>query len=477
LKHNTSLTEEEVKSGKYGAVIPQKAKKIPPGANIFEFTDDKYHVDEKGNYKQHYPGFLKKDAHPKGLCVPCCFAQWDKPSQTARRQECQSKQFEAIRTETTTTSSSVPVPAEEGSGNLSEQSSAPPGGSADTATATPRAQPRQVVVSEPAKINEMKDDRILSSDKFPLEDNRWGYLPFQVQKFLFSDSRNCQVSIKNTAIKKDTPCLLRRGVETNDRQSFVSAIAYYFKESTGTVATTVVSRGEGAAVASKPYESIVATIESEQFVSPMGSKTTMKERISKKIAEGIQNRVDNLKRLNTEPGSRPGVETQAVAPAAANVARGGNVEEEYHSSEDETPVAMTPRSSGVAAAYSAAAAASTAGTVVSSYAVPNIREMRNIIIQSLDIDTFITLQNGTLSDVFYNPNKEIISADKYAKANISRTLPRESFMRICNAYENFIAYLDDDASVIDHTYLWDIVSRPNDKMGIILSLFIFRMTI
>ena len=461
LKHNTSLTDEEVNSGKYGTVIPQKAKKIPPGANIFEFTDDKYHIDEKGNYKQHYPGFLKKDAHPKGLCVPCCFAQWDKPSQTARRQECQSKQFEAIRTETT---SSVLVPAEEGSGNLSEQSSAPPGGSADTATATPRAQPRQVVVSEPAKINEMKDDRILSSDKFPLEDNRWGYLPFQVQKFLFSDSRNCQVSIKNTAIKKDTPCLLRRGVETNDRQSFVSAIAYYFKESTGTVATTVVSRGEGAAVASKPYESIVATIESEQFVSPMGSKTTMKERISKKIAEGIQNRVDNLKRLNTEPGSRPGVETQAVAPAAANVARGGNVEEEYHSSEDETPVAMTPRSSGAAAAYSAAAAVSTAGTVVSSYAVPNIREMRNIIIQSLDIDTFITLQNGTLSDVFYNPNKEIISADKYARANISRTLPREAFLRICNAYENFIAYLDDDASVIDHAYLWDIVSRPNDKL-------------
>ena len=457
LKHNTSLTEEEVKSGKYGTVIPQKAKKIPPGANIFEFTDDKYHVDEKGNYKQHYPGFLKKDAHPKGLCVPCCFAQWDKPSQTARRDECQSKQFEAIRTEMT---SSVSQPEVVGSGNLSEQPSAPPGGSADTAaTATPRAQPTTVVVvSEPAKINEMKDDRILSSDKFPLEENRWGYLPVQVQKFLFSDSRNCQVSIKNTAIKKDTPCLLRRGVETNDRQSFVSAIAYYFKESTGTVTTTVFSRGESAAVASKPYESIVATIESEQFVSPMmGSKTTMKERISKKIAEGIQKRVDNLKRLSTESGSSPGVETQAAASGAANVALGGNVEEEYHSSDDETPVAMTPRASG-------AAAASTAGTVVSSYAVPKIREMRNIIIQSLDIDTFITLQNGTLTDVFYNPNKEIIDADKYKKANISRTLPREAFLRICNAFENFIAYLDDDASIIDHTYLWDIVSRPNNKL-------------
>jgi hypothetical protein len=97
LKHNTSLTEEEVRSGKYGKVIPQKAKKVPPGASIFEFTDDKYHIDEKGNYKQHYPGFLKKDAHPKGLCVPCCFGQWDKPSQTARRQECEMKKHEDIR--------------------------------------------------------------------------------------------------------------------------------------------------------------------------------------------------------------------------------------------------------------------------------------------------------------------------------------------------------------------------------------------
>ena len=25
-------------------------------------------------YIQHYPGFLKKSVHPKGLCVPCCFS-------------------------------------------------------------------------------------------------------------------------------------------------------------------------------------------------------------------------------------------------------------------------------------------------------------------------------------------------------------------------------------------------------------------
>jgi hypothetical protein len=75
---------------------------------------------------------------------------------------------------------------------------------------------------------------------------------------------------------------------------------------------------------------------------------------------------------------------------------------------------------------------------------------------------FVTLQNGTLVDVFYNPNKELLDTSKYN--TISRTLPKEAFTRICNAYENFIAYLDDDASIIDHTYLWDIVTRPNEKL-------------
>jgi hypothetical protein len=93
--------------------------------------------------------------------------------------------------------------------------------------------------------------------------------------------------------------------------------------------------------------------------------------------------------------------------------------------------------------------------------------MRTLIIQSLDVDTFRTLQNGTIVDSFYNPENEMREADimrRYSTSEISRTLPKQTFARICNAYENFIAYLDDDASVIDHTYLWDIISRPNERL-------------
>jgi hypothetical protein len=471
LKDNTSLTEEEVKSGKYGAVIPSKAKKIPPGANIFEFTDDKHHVDEKGNYKQHYPGFLKKDAHPKGLCVPCCFAQWDKPSQTERRKECESKQFEAIRTEPPTamesSSSTNVVPSSPDAGE-----SIAPSGAAAAAVAAVAPLP----VVAPSKINEMKDERILSSDKFPLEDNRWGYLPFQIQKFLFTDSRNCQVSLKNTAIKKDTPCLLRRGVETNDRQSFVSAIAYYYKESIGLTSRTVTSRenpgasstgsGNGRSVKSNTRETISALINSESLVAEGG--ISRKERIKQRVQDIMNSNSTQIKKKTTsvEVAAQPNIPIQRA------VAGGGGEElvedYEYHSEDETPPVSMTPRVSSSAAApitsVSAFGAVPSSSVVLPANAVPTIREMRNIIIESLDIDTFITLNNGTLADIFYNPKKELRDLQKYEMSKISRTLPQETFARICNAYENFISYLDDDASIIDHTYLWDIVSRPNEKL-------------
>ena len=40
--------------------------------------------------------------------------------------------------------------------------------------------------------------------------------------------------------------------------------------------------------------------------------------------------------------------------------------------------------------------------------------------------------------------------------------------------ENFINYLKDDDAIIDHTYLWDIISKPNSKIftkGVNLIIF------
>ena len=188
LKNNTSLTDEEVKSGKYGGIIPQNAKTVPAGANIWEFNDaegapPRSHVGKDGRYVQHYPGFKKNDVHPDGKCVPCCFASWDKPAQIKRREQCGQNEKE------------------------------------DTERNVSMSISKQEV-----------DEYIKGPEKFPLEEGRFGYLPFIVQKFIDTDNKKCQVSAINKNLKKNHPCYLRRGIENNKNKSFLACIADIYSE-------------------------------------------------------------------------------------------------------------------------------------------------------------------------------------------------------------------------------------------------------
>jgi hypothetical protein len=512
LKHNTSLTEEEVKSGKFGKIIPHKSKKIPPGTNIFEFTDDKYHIDEKGNYKQHYPGFLKKDVHPKGLCVPCCFSQWDKPSQTKRREECELKQHEEIKVKD---KSKVKKPAgsaafaaaiSANSGDIQSGSIENPVLDAASVAAiieeNPASQPLKPIDSEKPKVEnhseivkmgEIKDDRILSSDKFPLDNNRWGYLPIQIQKFLFTDNRNCQVSLKNTALKKDTPCLLRRGVEANDKQSFVSVIAYYYMEHKGKIKTSVetnISQRRNPPDAKSALQSkgsVIKNMIEDSIVLESGGKVSTSEQgtgkiDSLKLLSMFTKTIEaNALKLKQQSGAVSSSEDKTPLASSPLVMKSSNVETReisasggvagHYDSDDETPIPMTPRAPGGAAALSSS---SMNPQEMLSDIVPTIRNMRNIIKESLDLDRFISLQNGTLVDTFYNSKNEIHERDidKYKTSEIYKKLqiqhsPENTnvmFHKMCNAFENFISYLSDDDVIMDHTYLWDIVSLPNPKL-------------
>ena len=82
-----SLSLKQINDGECGgwnALIPEGAKKVPPGKRIVEFVTERFHREnvkntEKGDparrliYRPMYPGFQDTDKHPKGLCVPCCF--------------------------------------------------------------------------------------------------------------------------------------------------------------------------------------------------------------------------------------------------------------------------------------------------------------------------------------------------------------------------------------------------------------------
>jgi hypothetical protein len=184
LKDNVSLTEEEAKSGKYGEIIDSSDRKVKPGKTIYEFNT-KYQQGSDGEYTGSHPGFLKPSKHPEGLCIPCCFSQWE-GDQKARREACQQE----------------------------------PGA------------PSTVKDKKKVTITEVY---VKGIDKFPLEQGRYGYLPTAVQRFLYTDNKKCQISATNTNLRKNYPCLLRFGVETSRNQSFVAAIAAIYEDVSGKI--------------------------------------------------------------------------------------------------------------------------------------------------------------------------------------------------------------------------------------------------
>lgn len=185
LKDNIPLTEEDVKAGKCGGkIIPSDAKKVPDDAFIYEFNSHgKEHIDEKGEYIKHHPGFLGLDAHPDGLCIPCCFKNWDSIQQIQRRQKCIKNNDDII-------GETIDITSE----NIEDRK------------------------------REVNKDYIKGFDKFPLEKERFGILKPTMENMLQINSTECMISPSQALLKENKPCLLRYGVENNEKQSFLCVI-------------------------------------------------------------------------------------------------------------------------------------------------------------------------------------------------------------------------------------------------------------
>jgi len=180
LATNTSITEEDVKAGKCGKILPpdSEGKRIKPGHYVYEFTDKKYHIDSNtGKYRDHYPGFKESGTHPDNLCLPCCYNNWDAPSRVKRRNQCLN--------------------------------------------------PETYV----ADTNEIQNTSyIIGVERFPLLKDRYGFLPPSIELF-FNIDHNDVISKQNSAlIKADSSILLRYGVEYNKNKSFIACIADIYAE-------------------------------------------------------------------------------------------------------------------------------------------------------------------------------------------------------------------------------------------------------
>jgi len=171
LKTNTSLTQKEVDSGVCGGIIPPGAKTIPPGDYVLEFKKGTQHLNSDGSYHDNKPGFLIKDNHPDGYCLPCCFKEWSKPQQ--------EKQDQCIR----------------------------------------QIEPKQKAIPP------NKSQTILKVEAMPLDPARYGFLPMSIQRFLGISHQSAVQPDNPSVLKPDGETMLRLGVQQNSKKSFLGCIA------------------------------------------------------------------------------------------------------------------------------------------------------------------------------------------------------------------------------------------------------------
>jgi hypothetical protein len=119
--------------------------------------------------------------------------------------------------------------------------------------------------------------------------------------------------------------------------------------------------------------------------------------------------------------------------------------------------------------------------------VPTIKEMRELLINAMDLDKFVKYQNGDLITSFANPELKVNIEDYrntklYEKmTSTSKALKKQSIKnnevvdessiaakhfieKVGQSFESFKNFLRDDKMNIDYTHLWDLVSMPNPKL-------------
>jgi hypothetical protein len=302
---DTMISDADVAAGKCGEIIPRDAKKIEPGQYVYEFSHPSEHIGTDGEYIKHYPGF-HKDSTKDGKCIPCCYKNWNTPKQISKRKSCQNETTE--------------------NEDLDDMSLKP----------------------EP-----VDDQYIKSAEKFPLAPGRWGHLPPSIQSFFHDVGAECKISKLS---KSKTSCLLRHGIEYNEKKSFVSCIAdalfYAEHDETGEI---------------------------------LAIPETMKTKKSKQVT------------------------------------------------------------------------------------------MIEIILNSINIDSFITFQNATLIENFAeeinyldDDIEQIFESipQKYKESRLYKKskhnlFDKKLFMKVVNAFENFNKFLLDENEIVNYTYLWDIICSPN----------------
>ena len=114
-----------------------------------------------------------------------------------------------------------------------------------------------------------------------------------------------------------------------------------------------------------------------------------------------------------------------------------------------------------------AALAYATGTSTTNHEKPiRLAQFKKKLPEIIQLDHFVRAQNGSLAARFHPPKPKAVDIEKYTRSQLYKSLNMEQetqahfFQSTVQAYEEFLRYLTDPTVLIDHTYLWDLISMP-----------------
>jgi len=211
------MTEEEVKRGDCGGkIIPDNAKAPPPGHFIYEFTDNKYHKNEKGEYIYHSPGFKPEHSHPDGKCLPCCYNKWSSyniknPSEQQRRREQCGLSDQYIYTDQVdkTTGERIKKLGPDGK-PIQVATSKKEGEEAEIEEPETKKGKRPVTAADADR--QKKKINIFGVERIPIPQYRWGFLTISIELFLYTNNSKYVVKSNPALQQPHKRPILRCGV-------------------------------------------------------------------------------------------------------------------------------------------------------------------------------------------------------------------------------------------------------------------------
>jgi hypothetical protein len=102
--------------------------------------------------------------------------------------------------------------------------------------------------------------------------------------------------------------------------------------------------------------------------------------------------------------------------------------------------------------------------------VPTVKEMRSIMKTAITLDRFIKYNNSYLVSVFRKAPTEELDTSPYEDTDFYKSLDmynetqRDFFEETVSSYNNFMDFISNDNSMINHTYLWDVLTDDNPNL-------------